>query len=93
MQVNIQTIVRYNITLDKSEEFVVKPPGTRRKWWINLIQVHDGYFFLFGGTRFHSGACMEINHGYRSVSEVPTMPTYVAKEVIRALETLAKSDK
>ena len=89
MRTSVQTIVRHMVSLDKSEEFTIKPPRGWRNWTVRLIEVNEGAFFLYGGPgKNKRDACVQLHHGFRSVEEVPTMPAYIARAVERSLESL-----
>jgi hypothetical protein len=103
MITSTQTIVRTNILLNKpSEEFSVRRPartrwertGWGRLWRVNAIEVHQDCFFLIGGPgQNRSGASQRLDYSFRSPEELPTMPTYIADAVTRALANLAEMAK
>ena len=75
--------------LDEAEEFTIRPPRSLRKWTVDWIEIHDGYFFLYGGPgRNKQGVCRRIKYAYCTVEEAKGMPAYIAGEVRRALIAL-----
>ena len=84
MHTNRKTVVTRIILLAPGEQFQVRPPGALRKRLVRLIEVHVGYFSLYGGTG-RTGGATRINYSFGGTDEVPSMPAVVAEEIHRCL--------
>ena len=84
MHTNRRAVVTRIISLAPAEQFQIRPPRALRNWLVRLIEVHVGYFILYGGTG-RTGGTIRIKHSFGGTDEVPSMPTMVAAEVQRCL--------
>jgi hypothetical protein len=91
METNEQVITRINIVLTSHEQFIVKPPHSRKRYLIGLIQVIGGNAYeLYGDPyRRHRGALLRVHYIYTSL--LPEMPPAVRHQVAACMQRLKAS--
>ncbi len=91
MKTSRKKVVTMMISLKEDERFIIKHPRGRQTCKVKLIEVHDGYFFVYGDLSWRKnqpGACLKMQHTFTSINDEALMPYAVAHEIQRCLNLM-----